>query len=110
MSTWQRWLHHPESAWVRKCFFHIHLWTGAGVGLYIILMSISGSMIVYRNELERTFSFSIVSIEWLVNLHANLLSGDTAVAPPATFVKLVSTESDSLLDSAEDGIQPVYNS
>jgi uncharacterized iron-regulated membrane protein len=35
-------------------------------------MSISGSMIVYRNELSRR-----VSIEWLVNLHENLLSGAT---------------------------------
>jgi uncharacterized iron-regulated membrane protein len=75
MSTWQRWLHHPESLWVRKAFFHIHLWVGVGVGLYILLMSISGSMIVYRNELERTSS--IASVEWVVDLHENLLSGKT---------------------------------
>jgi hypothetical protein len=30
-------------------------------------MSISGSVIVYRNELSKRFS-----IEWLVNFHANL--------------------------------------
>jgi len=35
-------------------------------------MSISGSMIVYRNELSTRFS-----IEWIVNLHENLLSGST---------------------------------
>jgi hypothetical protein len=43
---------------LRECgcasaFFYIHLWVGAGVGLYIVLMSITGSLIVYRNELER---------------------------------------------------------
>ena len=54
MSAWQQWLQHPERVWVRKCFFYIHLWVGAGVGLYIVLMSITGSMIVYRNELERS--------------------------------------------------------
>ena len=53
MSVWQQWMQHPERVWVRKCLFYIHLWVGAGVGLYIVLMSITGSLIVYRNELER---------------------------------------------------------
>jgi uncharacterized iron-regulated membrane protein len=38
-------------------------------------MSVSGSIIVYRNDLDRTFLLSIV--EWLVDFHANLLSGKT---------------------------------
>lgn len=75
MSASQRWLHHPESLWVRKALFHIHLWIGAVVGLYIILMSISGSIIVYRDDLDRTFLISIV--ERLVDFHANLLFGKT---------------------------------
>jgi uncharacterized iron-regulated membrane protein len=70
MSAWQQWLQHPEKSWVRHAIFQIHLWVGAGVGVYVLLMSISGSVIVYRNELSRKFS-----IEWLVNLHENLLSG-----------------------------------
>ena len=77
MSAWQRWVRHPEGLWVRKAFFHIHLWVGIAVALYILLMSISGSMIVYRPELERRFSVSIPFIEWLVDLHENLLSGAT---------------------------------
>jgi uncharacterized iron-regulated membrane protein len=71
-SKWQQWVQHPEKSSVRNALFQIHLWVGAGTGLYILLMSISGSMIVYRNELSRRFS-----IEWLVNLHTNLLSGST---------------------------------
>ena len=70
MTACQQWLHHPERSWVRNAFFQIHLWLGVAVGVYILLMSISGSMIVYRNELSRRFS-----IEWIVNLHENLLSG-----------------------------------
>jgi len=46
----------PEKVWVRKVFFQIHLWVGGGVATYILLMSISGSLIVYRNELSRRFS------------------------------------------------------
>jgi uncharacterized iron-regulated membrane protein len=73
MSIWQRWLHHPESFWVRKALFQIHLWVGVGVCLYLAVMSISGSVIVFRNDLEKTSPVAI--IEWLVDLHENLLSG-----------------------------------
>jgi uncharacterized iron-regulated membrane protein len=72
MTAWQQWVQHPEKSRVRNTLFQIHLWVGAVAGVYILLMSISGSMIVYRNELSRKFS-----IERLVNLHANLLSGST---------------------------------
>ena len=69
-TAWQRWLRHPESFWVRRAFFQIHLWVGAGVGAYVVLMSVTVSIIVFRNELSRWFS-----VEWLVDLHENLLSG-----------------------------------
>jgi uncharacterized iron-regulated membrane protein len=72
MTAWQQWLQHPEKSWLRNAFFQIHLWVGAGVGLYILVMSMSGSMIVFRNELSRRFS-----IDWLVKLHTNLLFGST---------------------------------
>jgi uncharacterized iron-regulated membrane protein len=70
MTAWQQWLQHPERSWVRRALFQIHLWVGAGLSAYIFLMSVSGSVIVYRNELSRNFSK-----EWLVNFHANLASG-----------------------------------
>ena len=72
MTVWQRWLQHPEKSRVRDAFFQIHYWMGMGAAVYVLLMSISGSMIVYRNELSTRFS-----IEWIVNLHENLLSGST---------------------------------
>ena len=72
MTAWQQWLQHPERSRVRNAFFQVHLWVGAGAAAYILLVSISGSVIVYRNELSKTFS-----IEWLVNLHENLLAGST---------------------------------
>jgi uncharacterized iron-regulated membrane protein len=57
---------------MRQTVFQIHLWVGAVVGLYVVLMSVTGSIIVFRNELSRWFS-----VEWLVNLHENLLSRHT---------------------------------
>lgn len=73
MTALQEWLYHPERCRVRNAFFQIHLWLGGVVGMYIVLMSVSGSLIVYRNELfEMGFS-----VERIVDLHANLLTGST---------------------------------
>jgi uncharacterized iron-regulated membrane protein len=43
----------PQSVWLRKALFQIHLWTGIGVGLYIFIISLSGSAIVFRREITR---------------------------------------------------------
>jgi uncharacterized iron-regulated membrane protein len=51
MNLWQRWLRRPKSLWLRKAVFQIHLWTGIALGLYVLVISISGSAIVFRNEL-----------------------------------------------------------
>ena len=70
--AWEQWLHHPERFRVRQTVFQIHLWVGAVVGLYVVLMSVTGSIIVFRDELSRWFS-----VEWLVHFHENLLSRHT---------------------------------
>lgn len=53
MTFWSRALRRPQSLWLRKALFQIHLWTGIGLGLYILVSSISGSAIVFRNELYK---------------------------------------------------------
>jgi hypothetical protein len=53
MTAWQQRLQHPERFWVRKALFQIHLWMGAAVGLYVMMMSITGSILVFRNDLSR---------------------------------------------------------
>jgi uncharacterized iron-regulated membrane protein len=54
-TPWQRWVQRPQSLWIRKALFQVHLWTGLGIGLYIAAISISGSMLVYRRELTGGF-------------------------------------------------------
>src|SRR5438874_2547932 len=51
MTYWQRWLSHPQVVWLRKATFQLHLWSGIGIGLYVLLVSLTGSVLVYRNEL-----------------------------------------------------------
>ena len=56
MTFWDRWLRRPQSLWLRKAIFQIHLWTGIGLGIYVVLISVSGSAIVFRNELYGALS------------------------------------------------------
>jgi uncharacterized iron-regulated membrane protein len=80
LSTWQQWLLRPEQMWLRRIFFQIHLWVGMAAALYVVVLSLSGSAIVFRNELENSNnSDSIVFriVEWLVDLHEDLLFGMT---------------------------------
>jgi len=51
MSFWERWLRRPKSLWIRRALFQVHLWTGMALGLYVFAISVSGSAIVFRNEL-----------------------------------------------------------
>ena len=78
MSFWQRWLHHPESLRVHRVLFQVHLWLGMLAALYVTVMSLSGSVLVFRDPLESSAapnSTRFRAIEWVVNFHENLLSG-----------------------------------
>lgn len=46
MTRWQRWLRIPQDVGLRKLLFQIHLWTGIGIGLYIVLISLTGGVLV----------------------------------------------------------------
>ena len=54
--VWDRWMRAPQTLWVRRAIFQIHLWTGIGIGLYLVMICLTGSVLVYRNELFRAFS------------------------------------------------------
>jgi len=55
MTFWRRWVRRPQELGLRKVLFQIHLWTGIGAGVYVLVICVSGSVLVYRNELYRTF-------------------------------------------------------
>jgi uncharacterized iron-regulated membrane protein len=46
-------LHRPQSLLLRRFLFQIHLWVGIGVGLYMFVMGVTGSALVFREELEQ---------------------------------------------------------
>ena len=71
MDTWHQWLQHPERTRVRAFLFQVHLWVGAIAAPYVLVMSLSGAAIVFRNEVSRGFS-----LEWLVRFHSELMVGE----------------------------------
>jgi uncharacterized iron-regulated membrane protein len=50
-NIWQRWFRQPQNIWVRRALFQVHLWSGIGIGLYVLMISVTGSVLVYSNEL-----------------------------------------------------------
>jgi uncharacterized iron-regulated membrane protein len=52
-TAWQRWVQQPQQLWLRRALFQVHLWSGVAIGLYVLLISVTGSVLVYRNELYR---------------------------------------------------------
>lgn len=56
MNVWRRTLREPQTLFVRRALFQVHLWTGVAVGLYVAIISLTGSILVYRNELYLAFS------------------------------------------------------
>jgi len=51
MTQWRQWISQPQTVRLRKAAFQIHMWSGIGIGLYVLMISITGSILVYRNEL-----------------------------------------------------------
>ncbi len=43
----------PQRVRLRRALFQIHLWTGIAAGIYVLAVSVSGSAIVFRRELEK---------------------------------------------------------
>jgi uncharacterized iron-regulated membrane protein len=56
MTAWQRWKRKPQTVWLRKLLFQAHLWTGIGLGFYVLLMSLTGSAVVFRREVMRSLA------------------------------------------------------
>lgn len=36
---------------IRRIFFQIHLWTGLGLGIYLLMMGVTGSVLVFEDEI-----------------------------------------------------------
>lgn len=62
-TSWARWKQAPQGLRLRKALFQVHLWTGVGLGVYIFVICLTGSVLVYRNELYTAFAPQPVIVE-----------------------------------------------
>jgi len=72
MGGWRQWLEQPQKTRLYNALFQVHFFVGATASAYLALMSVTGSISVYRDELSRW-----TSAGWIVKLHTNLLAGAT---------------------------------
>ncbi len=56
MNGWQRWLRQPQSVWLRRANFQVHLWAGIGLGIYVFVICVTGSALVFRPEMSRAMA------------------------------------------------------
>ena len=91
MTYWKRWISQPQTAWLRKAIFQLHLWSGIGFGLYVLLVSVTGSVLVYRNELYRAATRDpIIVTESGAPLTDEQLKGAATRAYPGYSVVIIS--------------------
>jgi uncharacterized iron-regulated membrane protein len=55
LNSLQRWVSAPKTHLLNKTLFQIHLWAGIALGLYILMISVSGAAYLLENDLDRYF-------------------------------------------------------
>ena len=60
ITLWRQWVQRPQRLRIRRALFQIHLWAGIGIGIYVVAISISGSALVFRIELTKSFARDVV--------------------------------------------------
>jgi uncharacterized iron-regulated membrane protein len=95
MTSWQQWIWQPQTTWLRKTIFQVHLWSGIGLGLYILLASVTGSILVYSNELYRAATRDpIIVTHSGARLTDDQLKGAAIRAYPGYTIFVISRERD----------------
>ncbi len=79
MTQRQQWLRSPKQVPLRKAVFQLHLWSGIAFGLYIFVASVTGSILVFSNELFRAATPEPVLVTRLVNRLTDEQLGSLAV-------------------------------
>lgn len=105
MNLLRRYIHRPQQVWLRRLNFQVHLWVGIILTLYMIVIGVTGSILVFRPELERVCGLKpwqefsqrkpIADIATvLANLkasypHSRIVSVDAPREEEATFVAIL---------------------
>ena len=85
------WWRQPQQTWTRRVLFQIHLWAGLILGIYIVAVCVTGSVLVFRNDIFDTFEkwirdgtasqndallrWTYIVMRWSGDFHGRLLLG-----------------------------------
>lgn len=94
MSWPHRLLHTPRQTLARRVLFQIHLWCGVIIGLYVALIGLTGSALVFRPEIERA-----------LRPHLHTLQQSTTAATHATLDQMLATAAKALPDWQARGFE-----
>src|ERR1700721_3080483 len=90
MKIWTEWVESPQHLWLRRAMFQIHLWSGIALGLYVVVISLSGSAAVFNRELYTAFlpPLRIVNMAGTRMTRAELKTGAQKAHPGATIARI----------------------
>src|SRR5688572_22844740 len=63
MEAFRQFWRQPQRVWLRKALFQVHLWTGIGAGLYVLIISVSGSVVVFRQDVFRAYESPVIHVQ-----------------------------------------------
>ena len=88
MSLITGWVQRPQQVWLRRALFQVHLWSGLSIGLYVVVLSLTGSALVYRIELDQLVASPRASLnERAVPMTAEQIGAAASRAYPGWTIK-----------------------
>jgi uncharacterized iron-regulated membrane protein len=85
MPLMHRLLHTPRQTFLRRAMFQIHLWCGVIIGLYVALIGLTGSALIFRPEIESA-----------LRPHLYVLQASAAPTTHATLDQMLATAAKAL--------------
>lgn len=76
VSWWQRAFRQPRTLLLRRAVFQLHLWVGIAIALYMAMIGLTGSVLVFRQELS---AFDLPA-HWRASRTASPASAATVIA------------------------------
>lgn len=61
MNVLQRWWQAPQTHWLRRALFQVHLWSGVAFCAYVLLVSLSGSALLLKYRFYEWFEPKMLS-------------------------------------------------
>lgn len=91
MSVLRNLLYHPRRLWLRRALFQIHLWAGVFLSVYLVVIALSGSVLVYQDALTR----------WTLPAEQRALRTSSVVSPEAVMARFAQSQPGAVVSSLQ---------